>query len=83
MLYKPYRASWHKITRISAQSQNGTVAFTHPLTLKIFPLLKLGLNAYFGEGTGLSQTEKEDLARRGAIFDDASGDRESAYSPVR
>ena len=41
------------------------------------------LNADFGEGTGLSQKEKQDLARQGAIFGDASGDRESAYSPVR
>jgi uncharacterized protein YjbI with pentapeptide repeats len=39
--------------------------------------------ARFGEGRGLSKKEKQDLARRGAIFDEASGDRESAYSPTR
>jgi uncharacterized protein YjbI with pentapeptide repeats len=36
----------------------------------------------FGHGRGLSQEEKQDLARRGAIFDDASSDRESTYSPI-
>jgi len=39
-------------------------------------------DAQFGEGKGLSREEKQDLARRGAIFDDASGDRGSAYFPV-
>lgn len=36
-------------------------------------------NARFGEGVGLSQEEKQDLARRGAIFGDTSGDRELVY----
>ncbi|MEB3360116.1 MAG: pentapeptide repeat-containing protein, partial [Synechococcales bacterium] len=30
---------------------------------------------------GLSKEQIADLKRRGAIFDDAPGDRESAYSP--
>jgi uncharacterized protein YjbI with pentapeptide repeats len=39
-------------------------------------------DARFGEGEGLSQETKRDLAKRGAIFDDAPGDRESSYVPV-
>ncbi|MBW4523343.1 MAG: pentapeptide repeat-containing protein [Scytolyngbya sp. HA4215-MV1] len=40
------------------------------------------VNAQFGQGIGLSQAKKQDLAMRGAIFDDASGDRESMYAPI-
>jgi uncharacterized protein YjbI with pentapeptide repeats len=42
-------------------------------------------NARFGQGRGLSMTEKLDLSYRGAIFDDALGDRSptSSPSPIR
>jgi uncharacterized protein YjbI with pentapeptide repeats len=39
-------------------------------------------NARFGNGFGLSDTEKRDLARRGAIFDEAPGDRSPSSSPT-
>jgi len=43
-------------------------------------------NAYFGQGVGLSRTERHALAQQGAIFNygnDAPDDHESTYSPVR
>ena len=40
-------------------------------------------NTRFGIGSELSESEKLDLKRRGAIFADALGDRESAFSPIR
>ena len=36
----------------------------------------------FGSGIGLNEAEKIDLQRRGAIFDNATGDREAVGSPV-
>ena len=36
----------------------------------------------FGSGIELNEAEKIDLQRRGAIFDDAIGDREAVDSPV-
>jgi len=36
----------------------------------------------FGKGSELSESEKLDLERRGAIFDDSLGDRESAFSSI-
>lgn len=38
--------------------------------------------ARFGAGLGLLEEEKQDLAKRGAIFTDTSGDRSTSYSPV-
>ena len=35
-----------------------------------------------GKGVGLEGAEKVDLQRRGAIFDEAVGDREAVGSPV-
>jgi len=35
----------------------------------------------FGQGLGLLKTEKLDLSQRGAIFDDALGDRSPTFSP--
>jgi uncharacterized protein YjbI with pentapeptide repeats len=40
-------------------------------------------NAQFGQGLGLSNKDRQSLAKRGAIFDDAPGDREDTYSPTR
>jgi uncharacterized protein YjbI with pentapeptide repeats len=36
-------------------------------------------NVRFGKGIGLSEPEKLDLIKRGAIFDDSTGDREFVY----
>jgi Pentapeptide repeats (8 copies) len=38
-------------------------------------------NTYFGAGIGLTEAEKRDLKRRGAIFDDAQEEGSSIYSP--
>ena len=40
-------------------------------------------NTLFGEGIGLTESEKRDLRRRGAIFDESTGDRSSISSSVR